>query len=93
MNRRAMMLVAALIVLLPMLGVARQGDESSVPRMSLPEFKKALESGRVLAIDVRDAGSYEFGHIPGAVLIPLEDVAKKAAELKATKRTLVTYCA
>jgi rhodanese-related sulfurtransferase len=41
---------------------------------------------------VRDAGSYAFGHIPGAVLIPLEDVARKAAELKATKKTLVTYC-
>ena len=93
MYRRPMMLVAALVLVLPMLVVARQGDEASVPRMSLPEFKKALESGRVLAIDVRDAGSYEFGHIPGAVLVPLEDVAKKAAELKATKKTLVTYCA
>jgi 3-mercaptopyruvate sulfurtransferase SseA len=90
---RTLMLSTALVVVLPMLVVARQGDESSVPRMSLPAFKKALESGRILALDVRDAGSYESGHIPGAILVTLEDVAKKAAELKATKRTLVTYCA
>jgi phage shock protein E len=93
MKRRAMMPVAAFVVMLPMLLAARQGDESSVARMSLPEFKIALESGRVLAIDVRDAQSYELGHIPGAALIPLGDVAKKAVELKATKKVLVTYCA
>jgi len=93
MNTRRLMLAAALIATLPMLAVARQGDESSVPRMSLPEFKKALESGQVLVIDVRDAESYGIGHIPGAVLIPLAAVAKKAAELKAAKKTLVTYCA
>jgi ArsR family transcriptional regulator len=93
MKRRAMMPIAAFVVMLPMLLTARQGDESSVTRMSLPEFKNALESGRVLAIDVRDAQSYELGHIPGAVLIPLADVAKKAVEFKAEKRALVTYCA
>ena len=93
MRTRPTMLAVALVLLLPMLVVARQGDESSVPRMSLPEFKNAIESGRVLAIDVRDAGSYAAGHIPGAVLVPLEDVARRAAEFKATKKTLVTYCA
>jgi rhodanese-related sulfurtransferase len=93
MKTRALMLAAALIAALPTLAVAQQGDESSIPRMSLPEFKKALESGQLLAIDVRDAESYGIGHIPGAMLIPLGDVAKKAAELKATKKTLVTYCA
>jgi rhodanese-related sulfurtransferase len=93
MNMRPIILASALVVILPVLVLARQGDESSVPRMSLPEFRQALERGRVLAIDVRDAGSYEIGHIPGAVLIPLEDIATKAAELKATRKTLVTYCA
>jgi rhodanese-related sulfurtransferase len=93
MNRRTLSLVAVLVVLLPALIVARQRDESSVPRISLPDFKRALESGRLMVIDARDAESYALGHIPGAVLIPLEDVASKAAELKATKKTLVTYCA
>ena len=93
MRIRVVSLAAALVVMLPMLVVARQGNEASVPRMSLPEFKQALESGRVLAIDVRDAASYEVGHIPGAVLVPLGDEAKKAAELKATKKMLVAYCA
>jgi 3-mercaptopyruvate sulfurtransferase SseA len=93
MTRRAMTLVATLVVMLPMLLTARQGDESTVARMSLPEFKKALESGLVLAIDVRDAQSYALGHIPGAISVPLGNEAKKAVELKASKKALVTYCA
>ena len=33
------------------------------------------------------------GHIPGAILIPLQDVVRRAGELRAAKKPVVTYCA
>jgi predicted sulfurtransferase len=72
---------------------AQIADEASVPRISLADFKKAVDAGQVLIIDVRDAGSYADGHIPGAILVPLADIAKKAPGLKASKKPIVAYCA
>ncbi len=85
--------LGALILALPLAGVARQGGDSSVPRMSQADFKKGLAAGEILAIDVRDAQSYAMGHIPGAILVPLSDLQKRAPELKAAKKTIVAYCA
>jgi rhodanese-related sulfurtransferase/rubrerythrin len=43
-------------------------------------------------IDVRQPSEYERGHLPGAHLIPLREVAAKAKELDPEK-TSVVYCA
>jgi rhodanese-related sulfurtransferase len=89
--RRRWILVALLAVLPPSVP-AFQGDESTVPRITVDEVKTGLAAGTVLLVDVRDAVSFERGHLPGAVLVPLSEVAAKAAELKTRKKTLVTYC-
>ena len=86
-------LLGALILALPLAGLARQGGESSVPRISQADFKKALAAGEILVVDVRDAESYALGHIPGAIHVSLSDLQKKAPELKAAKKPIVTYCA
>jgi len=92
MKTRASWLVAFVLALgAPAFGQIT--DEASVPRISLADFKKAVDAGQVLILDVRDAGSYADGHIPGAILVPLADIAKKAPELKASKKRIVTYCA
>jgi predicted sulfurtransferase len=62
-------------------------------RISMAEFKKLHASGSVLVVDVRDADSFKLGHIPGAILVPLEQVSARARELKAVKKPIVTYCA
>ena len=67
-------------------------DEASVPRISLADLKKAVDAGRVLVLDVRDAASYAESHIPGAVLIPLADLQGQTARLKASKKPIVAYC-
>ena len=92
MKTRLLWLIALAVALgSPALG--QIADEASVPRISLADFKKAVDAGQVLIIDVRDAGSYADGHIPGAILVPLADIAKKAPELKASKKPIVAYCA
>jgi rhodanese-related sulfurtransferase len=92
MKTRLLWLVA-FVLALGAPAFAQITDEATVPRISLAEFKKAFDAGQVLIIDVRDAGSYADGHIPGAILVPLADIAKKAPELKASKKPIVAYCA
>ena len=67
-------------------------DESSVPRISAADLKKAAAAGQVLIVDVRDARSYADGHIPGAINVTLTDLQAQAAALKREKKGIVTYC-
>lgn len=53
--------------------------------------QQLLASGAVL-VDVRTPMEYEAGHIPGARLIPYDQVAARAGELPAKDRPIVLYC-
>jgi rhodanese-related sulfurtransferase len=54
--------------------------------------KKVKEGkGDFVILDTRDRASYEKEHIPGAVSMPLDDVAKLSAKLDRDKE-YVTYC-
>jgi predicted methyltransferase/rhodanese-related sulfurtransferase len=45
-------------------------------RISVEDFKRLVASNNVLVLDVRDAESDADGHLPGAVLMPFEDLSK-----------------
>ena len=82
MKTRAMLLVALVLaaVSAPAGAAGQQArDEASVPRISLADFKKAFDAKAVVILDVRDAASYAAGHIPGAILVPLEALAEEGA--------------
>jgi phage shock protein E len=72
---------------------AAQLAPAAASRISLQEFKKLLDKGEVIVIDVRDVQAYRQGHIPGAVLVPLDTVSARAPEWKDATRPVVTYCA
>lgn len=61
-------------------------------RIGVAEFKQLRAKGDVLVLDVRDEESYRRGHLPGAILVPLDTVETRAAELGKEKRPIVTYC-
>jgi predicted sulfurtransferase len=84
----------ALVFLLPALASAKQNVEqaAALPRISQKDFQRRAQAGELLVLDIRDAGSYAAGHIPGAVLMPEATLEKHVAELKASKKTIVTYC-
>lgn len=48
-------------------------------------------AGQVLVLDVRPAEEYAAGHIPGALSIPVEELADRIAELPA-ETEVVAYC-
>ena len=62
-------------------------------RMGVDEFKR-LPAGDVLLLDVRDEGMFRAGHLPGAVLMTVEELAtpEGLAKLRSEKRRIVAYC-
>jgi phage shock protein E len=67
---------------------------ADVPRVTTREFMKMHAAGSVLVVDVRSAEVFRLGRIAGAINVPLEQVASRAAEIRerAGGRIIVTYC-
>jgi rhodanese-related sulfurtransferase len=55
------------------------------------ELANRLGGRNVLVLDVRPEAEYAAGHIPGAVSMPPEEVARRLAELPKRKE-IVAYC-
>lgn len=45
------------------------------------ELAQKLGDGKVIVLDVREPAEYAFGHIPGAVSMPLGELENRVAEL------------
>lgn len=55
------------------------------------ELLRRVRSGHAMVLDVRPAEEFAAGHIPGAVSIPLDELADRLAELPADQE-IVAYC-
>jgi rhodanese-related sulfurtransferase len=59
--------------------------------VSREELLHRVRSGDATVIDVRPREEYAAGHIPGAVSIPLDELAERLAELPPDQE-IVAYC-
>ncbi len=66
-------------------------SEQQVRRVSVEDAKAAFDDGMAVFVDVRDSGSYDTSHIPGALLIPLSDLTNHLNELNPSS-WIITYC-
>jgi len=62
-----------------------------VEEVGREELLARAESGEVVVLDVRPAEEYAAGHIPGAVSIPVDELAERIAELPDSTE-VVAYC-
>ncbi|MCP2288459.1 ArsR/SmtB family transcription factor [Nocardia amikacinitolerans] len=62
--------------------------EDSITR---DELVRRRDAGEIVLVDVRPRAEYDAGHIPGAISIPLAELATRLAELPAD-RDIVAYC-
>jgi len=63
-----------------------------VPRISVEEVKARMDAGASMVIvDSRSRGDYESSHVPGAVSLPLEDMAEPYDQFEGFE-LIVTYC-
>jgi rhodanese-related sulfurtransferase/DNA-binding transcriptional ArsR family regulator len=61
------------------------------PTITPTALRAGMERGDTVLLDVRPAVEFLAGHLPGAVSLPLEELAMRLAELPADA-LLVTYC-
>jgi phage shock protein E len=61
-------------------------------RITAAELKKLYDAGTVIVVDVRTPAAYRDSHLKGALSVPLDQVAAKAAELAKSGKPVVTYC-
>ena len=68
------------------------GPINNIPPGTLQEFI-AGQQGAVV-IDVRTAGEWQGGHIPGARHIPVDQLQRRLGELEGVKgQPIIAYCA
>ncbi len=93
------MAVLALVILNALTGEAPKptpvsaipGSVAEVSRITAADAKDAFDTGAAVFVDVRDSASYEKSHIPGALLIPLGELADHLTELD-KESWIITYC-
>jgi len=66
-------------------------DNNSQNAVSLGELEQMIEAGNVLLLDVRPSVEYDFGHITGAISLPMNELM---ANLKviAKEKEIIAYC-
>lgn len=71
------------------------GDEGSeelpVVDLGARELIRRARKGELVVLDVRPAEEYSGGHIPGAVSIPVDELAGRLGELELDTR-VIAYC-
>jgi rhodanese-related sulfurtransferase/DNA-binding transcriptional ArsR family regulator len=66
------------------------GDDPVCEEIDREALLERVAAGRAVVLDVRPEREYAAGHIPGAVSIPLDELADRLAELPAVE--IVAYC-
>lgn len=69
----------------------REKKETPLPFISLnsEEVISGILMGRFQVVDVRTSREYESHHIPDSMLIPIQELEKRYAELDPSRETLV----
>lgn len=66
-------------------------DNNAQNAVSLGELEQMIEAGNVLLLDVRPSVEYEFGHITGAISVPMNELMANLKEISKEKE-IIAYC-
>ncbi len=66
-------------------------ERDALEPVTRPELIRRMRRGLATVIDVRPQEEFAAGHIPGAINVPLKDLARRLKELPSTKE-VVAYC-
>ena len=69
----------------------RQYAASADEELGRDEVQRLLKRGDAVLVDVRPAAEFAYGHISGAISIPVEELEARLKELPRGKR-IVAYC-
>ena len=83
------------VMMLTACGQDKENDREAVyVTITAEEAKQIMDSEEgYIILDVRTQEEYDQGHIPGAIVIPHEEIAEKAEEVLTDKNQLIlVYC-
>jgi len=66
-------------------------DNKSHNAVSLDELESMIENKNVFLLDVRPSIEYEFGHITGAISVPVNEMMKQLKGISKNKE-IIAYC-
>ena len=83
------------ITLLALALLAGCGLFDDTPKVSQQQFLQQMQGATPpLVLDVRSRGEFRAGHIPGAVNLPVNDLARSLRSIERFKgKEVVVYCA
>ncbi|MDQ6802992.1 MAG: rhodanese-like domain-containing protein [Acidobacteriota bacterium] len=67
-------------------------DQATARRISRDDAMKMVKQKKAVYVDVRSKESFDEGHLPGAISIPLSELPARFKDLPRGK-FLITYCA
>ncbi len=71
------------------------GRQDSSPAVSVEQTQSLMASEEYVVLDVRTTQEFdgELGHLPGAVLIPVQELEQRISELEQYKgKKIIAYC-
>jgi rhodanese-related sulfurtransferase len=85
MNQFKHALIIIFVVILSACGISSEGYRN----VTTEEAKQLIDSKEVVVLDVRTPEEYQDGHIPNAILIPLQELENKLNDLDKEEPYLV----
>lgn len=79
------------MLIISLLLAATLATEADVPRVTAAELHALMQKGEAVAVDVRGSVPWRYGHIAGAIWLPLGRVSQQFDKLPQDK-LVVTYC-
>ncbi|HAM97717.1 MAG TPA: ArsR family transcriptional regulator [Marinilabiliales bacterium] len=66
-------------------------DNKSLNAVSIEELENMIENKNILLLDVRPSVEFEFGHITGAVSVPMNELMEQLKSISKDKE-IIAYC-
>lgn len=66
-------------------------DNKSLNAVSLDELERMIENEDILLLDVRPSAEYAFGHITGAISVPMNEFIERLKSMSVDKE-IIAYC-
>jgi rhodanese-related sulfurtransferase len=85
MNQFKHALIIIFVVILSACGIGSEGYRN----VTTEEAKQLIDNNEVVVLDVRTPEEYQDGHIPNAILIPLQELENKLNDLDKEEPYLV----
>lgn len=64
-----------------------------VAELTQQQAQEKIKAGSITTIDVRSAGEYSAGHVPGAINVPHDAIASQLEQIKHLKgQPVMLYC-